>query len=411
MALPLAFIGFPLYVHVPVLYVSYFDISLTSVGSVLLAVRLFDAIQDPFIGHMSDDMHSIRKKIILLGIGLLMGGFWMVFHPMDDYPLLWLAISMVLCTTGFSIVSINFQALGGLWHATRTERTRITSWREGFGLVGLLLASIAPTLLGAHEQHKEDVLFAYHVMGVMYIPLLTLAAVSLFSWMKKTRLGSPPLSRDTPPFSTLVTPWTTRFFTLYLCNACASAIPAVLVLFFINDRLQAPHATGLFLTLYFMSGAAAMPIWQYVARHIGKEKAWVSSMILACMTFIWAYRLGAGDETAYAMICILSGAALGADLALPPSILADRIADKQEHDAASRYFAITTFLSKAALALATGVTLPLLDILGYQPGVIHDEASLDSLSFLYAFVPSCLKLLVALWLTYFIHNTHVRTIP
>ncbi|MBC6498029.1 MAG: MFS transporter [Alphaproteobacteria bacterium GM7ARS4] len=367
MALPLAFIGFPLYVHVPVLYVSYFDISLTSVGSVLLAVRLFDAIQDPFIGHMSDDMHSIRKKIILLGIGLLMGGFWMVFHPMDDYPLLWLAISMVLCTTG--------------------------------------------TLLGAHEQHKEDVLFAYHVMGVMYIPLLTLAAVSLFSWMKKTRLGSPPLSRDTPPFSTLVTPWTTRFFTLYLCNACASAIPAVLVLFFINDRLQAPHATGLFLTLYFMSGAAAMPIWQYVARHIGKEKAWVSSMILACMTFIWAYRLGAGDETAYAMICILSGAALGADLALPPSILADRIADKQEHDAASRYFAITTFLSKAALALATGVTLPLLDILGYQPGVIHDEASLDSLSFLYAFVPSCLKLLVALWLTYFIHNTHVRTIP
>ena len=47
-----------------------------------------------------------------------------------------------------------------------------------------------------------------------------------------------------------------------------------------------------------------------------------SAMLLGCLAFVWAALLGAGDGWQYASVCLLSGLALGADLALPPALLA-----------------------------------------------------------------------------------------
>ena len=44
------------------------------------------------------------------------------------------------------------------------------------------------------------------------------------------------------------------------------------------------------------------------------------ALALALLVFAWAGLLGPGDTWAYGLICVLSGFALGADLALPPSL-------------------------------------------------------------------------------------------
>lgn len=395
MALPLAFAGLPIYLHAPDFYATTLGESLTALGLLLLGLRIVDALQDPLIGGLSDRYHHHRGTIIVLGSALLGIGFWMIFHPWRTSPLLWFGIAIFVCTTGFSIVSINLQALGGIWRAGTDDRTRITSWREAFGLIGLLCAAIGPALLGQAENPAS----AFDKLTLLYIPLLAIGTWLLLRWMRSAPLTPPALGTDMSGWREMFSDsWMRRFFSLYLFNALASSIPAVLVLFFIRDRLNAESLAGVFLLIYFLSGALSMVIWNRLASIMGKPRAWSLSMALAILTFVWAALLGTGDIYAYGAVCVLSGLALGADLAIPPSILADHIDLKRKQDKASRIFSLMTLLSKLALALATGLALPLLGLAGYQPGAPMTATLGVTLSLAYAVLPSFLKAIVLVWL-------------
>ncbi|MEJ8472643.1 MFS transporter [Roseibium algae] len=396
MGFPLAFAGLPVYLHAPDFYATVLGQSLTSLGLVLLALRIIDAVQDPLIGSLSDRFHGQRSIILVLGVIMLGAGFWMIFHPLESNPLTWFASAVFICTTGFSIVSINLQTLGGIWRASQNDRTKITSWREAFGLFGLLVAAISPTLLGSTINPAEG----FHRLTLLYLPVLCLAAWLLLRWMTRADLQQSALSADghTGWCQLLKSPWRRTFFGIITLNTFASAIPAVLVLFFIRDRLGAPEQSGLFLLVYFSAGILAMPIWLQLSKRFGKMRSWALSIALAIATFFWAAFLQTGQVEAYAIICALSGLALGADLALPPSILADHIAADKRQAEAGRLFACMTLLSKGALALATGLALPVLGIAGYQPGILMTADMDMTLSLAYAASPCILKILTLIWL-------------
>ena len=50
LALPLTFAGLPIYLHAPDFYAADLGIPLSTIGLVLLALRMVDAVQDPLIG-------------------------------------------------------------------------------------------------------------------------------------------------------------------------------------------------------------------------------------------------------------------------------------------------------------------------------------------------------------------------
>ncbi|WP_417691492.1 MFS transporter [Roseibium sp.] len=395
MAFPLAFAGLPIYLHAPDFYATALGVPLTTLGLVLLVLRLIDAVQDPLIGLIGDRYPQHRQLLLLSGVVGLGAGLTMLFHPLHSAPITWFALSVLLCTTGFSIVTIFLQTLGGLWDVAEVERSRITSWREAIGLLGLLTAAAGPALLGVSSNPQR----AFHLYSLYYLPILAVATAALLYWTTQVRLLSQQQDKNDHAKKLLQWrdifshPWRRRFFALYGLNTLASAIPAVLVLFFIRDRLEAEAATGTFLMIYFLSGAGSMPIWHFVATRLGKYRAWGGSMGVAIVTFIWASFLGPGDLFAYGVICALSGLALGADLALPPAILADHINDSAGSREASRLFSVTTLTTKTSLACATGLVLPLLGFAGYQPGEALPMGLGPLLNITYATLPCCLKIL------------------
>jgi GPH family glycoside/pentoside/hexuronide:cation symporter len=198
----------------------------------------------------------------------------------------------------------------------------------------------------------------------------------------------------------LADPLFRKLLVVFMLNGTAAAIPATLVLFFIADVLDAEARQGLFLALYFVAGAAGMPVWVRLSARMGKARAWLVAMGLAIAAFVWASRLGAGDTREFAVICALSGLALGADLALPPSLLADVISRHGRMEATGSYFGLWTLATKLNLALAAGISLPLLEALGYRPGG-RDAAALTALAIVYAFVPCVLKLSAGAALVWF----------
>jgi Na+/melibiose symporter-like transporter len=179
-------------------------------------------------------------------------------------------------------------------------------------------------------------------------------------------------------------------------NGIASAVPATLVLFFIQDRLQAPsHLEAVFLGSYFVSAALSVPLWLALVKRFGLLRTWLGSMLLAIAVFAWVSQLGAGQYGAFALVCALSGVALGADLTLPGALLTGVIqANGHSGRAEGIYFGWWNFATKLNLALAAGLALPLLAVFGYAPGA-RDPAALQALVVAYCVLPCVLKLLAA----------------
>jgi len=61
----LAFVALPLYVLLPNHYARVFGIPLATLGAVLLAARLFDALIDPLLGRLSDHLYRGSVRVVL----------------------------------------------------------------------------------------------------------------------------------------------------------------------------------------------------------------------------------------------------------------------------------------------------------------------------------------------------------
>ncbi len=395
LGLPLAFAALPLYVVLPHYYASELGLPLATVGALLMLVRLIDAGADPLLGYLSDLLYRRTLQAVLWVVGasaLLLGsGMAGLFFPPVQKPgalALWMVAGLLFTCLAHSLLVIAHQAWGVRLGGDAVQRSRIVAWREGLGLIGVVTASALSVVWGA---------------GAMQV-VFTVALLA--GWLALWHAPRPALAATdqavTPPLLWAVV-WQPlrqaafrRLLAVFLCNGIASAIPVALMLFFAQDRLLATQPQiALFLVLYFVSGAVSMPGWLRVVRRFGLEWAWLTGMLLAVTCFGWAAVLQSGQVVAFAVICVLSGAALGADLAVPGALLAlliKRQGAQGKQDGA--YLGWWNLATKLNLALAAGATLPLLQWLGYQPGS-QDSQALQHLAWIYALLPCALKLMAA----------------
>ena len=389
--LPLAMLALPVYVLVPQLYANRFGLSLSVIGSMLLVARVLDACIDPALGLWIDRAKSARgyAGFVLLSLPLLIAGYLALFHPPPMAAALllwWFGGSLMLVYGGFSLATIAHNSWGASLTQERGERARLTAMREGWALVGVILAAAVP-----------------FVAGLGALSVLFVCAVTLAAWVLLRMAPRPePVPVVHLDWRELLVPFRNRAFrwllAVFAANGIAAAIPATLFLFFATDRLQLGQFSGLFLVLYFVAAACALPLWVALAARIGEASAWRASMLLAVAAFVWVVQLDAGAMAAFAAICIISGAALGADLALPPALLAGVIgAAGHSGQREGAYFGAWSWMTKMNLALAAGIALPLLELLGYTPGSTNTTGT-QALGIAYAWVPCGLKCLAALLL-------------
>ena len=391
LGLPLAMAMLPIYVLVPNFYAADLGLGLALTGSVLFLARLLDTVQDPWLGRLIDRRSPRGWTRLLASSALLLSlamAALLVPPALDSLALaVWLGASLALAYTLHSLLNITYLAWGARLSDQLDVRTRVAAWREGAGLFGVVLASVLPSALAT----RYGMAAALSVFAATFAVLLCAAMVILLCAAPQPRRSAQrvPAGWRQP----LRNGAFRRLAGIFFINAVAVAIPATLALFFIADRLQLAQLTGLFLALYFLSGAAGLPLWTRLADRLGKRRSWRIGMLSACAAFVWALLLDPGSAWAYAAVCVLSGLALGADLALPPALLADVI-PAAERDATAGYFGLWSLLAKLALAIA-GLALPLLALAGYQPGTPAGW----NLTLIYAGLPCLLKLLAARLLT------------
>jgi len=393
LGLPLAFVALPLYVLLPNYYARNFGVPLAGLGLLLLSARLFDAVVDPLLGRGADALFARSHRHVLAcgaAAALLLGlSFGALFFPPDTtLPFLWgwAMACLLLCYLAFSTLTILHQSWGALLGGDALGRSRVVAFREGLGLLGVVLASLSPVLFGMPAT----------------VALLGLALLlGCWAWSQSPRPALAPPAPSAQPSDLgagLLAPWGSPAFrallAVFMVNGIATALPATLILFFVQDRLQAPPAMeAWFLGSYFLAAALALAPWLRIVKRWGLERAWLAGMLLAVAVFAFASQLGAGDANAFLAVCGLSGMAMAADLALPGALLAGVIA-RQSSAASGRFFGWWNMATKLNLALAAGLALPLLASFGYAPGSRSAEG-LQALTWAYCLLPCALKLLAA----------------
>jgi len=388
----LAFAGLPLYIHAPRFYAEEMGVGLALLGSILLFARAIDSIQDPLIGFLADRLRTQREIWILVAGFFLLVGISLLFAPPDWFEPIWrLIFGLLAAFTGFSAMQIALYDHGlAQAEGAKGGYTRIALWREAGGIVGICLAAGAPFIL--------TLLIDPALAFSGYAIVLVILSIIALGRMRGRWLSSGQSLNKMGFRQALSVPGVVPILIFGFVNALPTAVTSTLFLFYVADILAADIHAGPLLIIFFASAASAAPFWARLADRIGRKPTLIAGMTLSIPVFIWAWVLGPGDIIPFYIIVLASGAALGADMILVPAMLAARI-----RGGGGQVFSLWTFLQKSALAIAAGVSLPLLALVGYEPGIVT-EVDRSSLATFYALVPCALKLVAIPVLLIFVNE-------
>ncbi len=391
----------PVYIHLPSLYGVELGLGLSTTGYVLLAARLFDTVTDPLVGALCDRIGfrgHYRKSWIALGAIIAGLGLFRILNPPagigGDYLLAW----SVVLYAGWTMVAVPYLAWGAELSAGYDERTRITSWREGLGLLGIVGAGALTAGTAAFGWSEAEstgaIAWAAIALGAVIIPLMLRVVPETgiprqdpgMAGFRAIRDGARSLIANRP-FLRLLSAW--------FLNGMANGIPAALFFIYLEHGLGAgDQIRPVFVLVYFVAAIASIPLWLALSRRLGKHRTWCWAMICACVAFVAVPWIPEGQFTAFAVVCVVTGMALGADLSLPPAIQAD-VVDYDEmkngHARAGLQFALWSMSTKLALAVAVGLALPGLEAAGFDPSAPTDTGR-RALTVIYALVPVVIKI-------------------
>ena len=393
-AMPLAAMYLPVFVFVSEFYAAERGVALATIGAILLGVRVFDAVSDPIMGLISDrwaTKFGRRRPWLVLSAPFVMLAAWNLFVPPDGAGSGWLLVWLFVLTLAWTAAITPYFAWGAEVSTDYVERARVAVWRESLGLVGTMLVAV----LYNSGADKAEGMERIALLVVVLLPVAVAICVTL--------VPEPKDFSERPPKMTAL--WTIlrtnplfrRLLTAYFINGAANGVASTLFIFFVSYRLDAPDMVGILLLIYFGSAVLGAPIWTWAAGRMTKHRVWCIAMIYAGLVFFWTIALGGGDWVGFAVICVLSGLALGADLALPSAIQADMV-DVATAESGSQqtgaFFAIWSVATKLALAVAGAASLIYLDLVGFEIDGLDGRLEL---ALLYALGPIVLKM-IAVWL-------------
>ncbi len=389
-ALALAFPLIPFAVYLPAYYAENKALGFTAVALALFLSRLIDMISDPLVGRLSDGTKNPalkRKGWMAVGGVLAAAGLIQLCRPGSEVTPLYLAGWSAFLYIGWTMVMIPYQAWGADIAADELETTRFTTAREGWSLVGMLCALALP------------IAYSGDILPVIPTVLIPVAAATMLLAMLCLPHGSNAGTAHKPRASLkaiATSPKMRAFGSIWFFTATGSAIPAALFPLYVSEVLMGTDAQkDMAILMYFAAAVLAMPFWVRLSKGGNKKRIMATGMAVVCLAFPIATLLGPGQVAAFYGICIVTGFALAAELALGPSVLADIAKERGRlgHNEIAIHFAIWGMISKLAFAFAI---LLAFGALGAAEAITGGTVPPIVVALVYALMPALLKTAAAI---------------
>jgi len=409
-ALPLAAAGLPLSVYLPPFYVQEAGLSLGLVGAIFMLSRIWDAVNDPLIGVLSDRSRTRfgrRKPWIAAGAPIFALSALAIFAPglFGVAPgAAWLAAWLFVFYLGWTMVQIPLSAWGGELSSQYHQRSRIQTFSHVSAALGLLTVLVLPAALdgiAARTGGEAAAGLKTALMGAFVVATLIPAVLAALVFAPEPpapeararrvglRTAIAQLARE---------PLLMKVLASDFAVTLGQSIRGSLFVFFVSAYMGRPDlAAGLFL-LQFVFGVFAGPIWLRIGYSLGKHRTVVTGELVQVAINLGLLFVARGDLALLVGLTIAQGLAQGSGNLMLRAIVAD-VADKQRLETGEErtglFFSVFSLAGKAGPAVAVGVALPLVAALGFQPSKPNGPAALEALKWVFALGPAAAHLVSA----------------
>lgn len=402
LAAPVAAAGMPLSVYVPAIYAQHYGLSLATIGFVFLFGRVWDAMTDPLVGALTDRTNSRfgRRRPWIAAGGLVFGlATIALFFPPEAVTPLRFGIALFFFYLGWTMMQIPFYAWSAEMSGRYHERTRIVSYQTVVTASALLAVLILPTAID--QLYPGDAPLKLAAMGCMVLAVLVPAVI-----LSMTVLPEPPPPPPAPrlPFARALTlVLSERLLLRVLASDFAVTfgqyVRGTLFVFVVASYMGRPGwASGLFL-LQFSFATLAAPIWLRVGYRLGKHRTAVLGELVQAVINAALLLVSPGAMPLLIALTIAQGLSQNSGHLMLRSIVAD-IGDKHRletgADRSGLFFSVFSISGKAGIALAVGVSLPLVALLGFEPKGVNSAGALQGLLAVFALGPALAHLISAL---------------
>lgn len=403
-AIPIYAAQMPLGVYVPAIYAQHYGLPLATLGLIFLFERLWGAVADPLIGVLSDRTRSRfgrRRPWIVAGAVLYGLAAIALFFPPGDVTALALGVTLFAFYLGWSMMQIPWLAWSGEISRAYHERTRVQTYAAVAGSSSLLLVLVLPTIVD--QLRPGDGPLKLAAMGSVVLVALAVTLVLTLRAFPEAPAASQPAAR-LPLRRTIAEVAGDRLLLRVMGSDFAvtfgQLVRSTLFVFFVTSYMGRPEwASGLFL-LQFVFGIAAGPIWMQIARVLGKHRAAVLGELIQVVINLGLLLVTPESFPLLLALTVAQGLAQGSGNLMLRAIVAD-VADKHRLDTGvdrtALFFSVFSLTSKAAMAAAVGVALPLVAWLGFDPKGANSPEALTSLLLVFALGPAIAHALSA-WL-------------
>ncbi|MCB9097307.1 MAG: MFS transporter, partial [Arcobacter sp.] len=179
LGIPIAFLGFPLYIYLPTFYVEHIGLSVGFVGIILLITRLIDMIIDPFIGRFCD-IYSTKFNIIFISSIFLVFGLFFLIKPVY-YNYFWLFLFSIITYISYSFVLIPYLSLNSILSNNESENTKLAFSREIFIIIGVLISLLIPYIFLVSDDSKKSLELLLYTILIIFPIILTIFYIKLKS--------------------------------------------------------------------------------------------------------------------------------------------------------------------------------------------------------------------------------------
>ena len=318
-------------------YFLYLGVPLSPLGIslVLLVYGIWDAINEPLIGHISDitrNRWGRRKPFIAFGLIPLVICSYLIYTPPISDPItttIYLIVILILYETFVTCCFTLWFALFPELTLDQNQRYAISRYKEIFGVVGLILGlAIAPLIASSYSDPVQG----FSMMGLI---LGIIAALSLlptlffikereeYQIVEENKVGfieSMKIALKSKSFVCFI-------LVQFLLQLSYSVVLSGLPLFFEGVLGMQASEWAIQMLLIFCVVIPGLYVWIKIAEKKGTRYALFISMICFCLTFPLIFIVY--NSTTMLIVLLIAGFGLGGLMIFPTILLSDVIDEDQ----------------------------------------------------------------------------------
>ena len=372
-----------------------------TIGTLLLAARIWDAVTDPAAGWLSDRTNTRlgRRRPWFLGSAVPLGcSIVMLWSPPEALEgtalTVWVGIAILLFYTTYTAFRVPHIAMGAELSRGYHDRTRVFGIMQAVESIGMLAAAGTLVLLEEAEDPRSMARSLAILIGSFSTVLILLAG-----WKLKERTEFQGRGGPNPwkAFGDVVAnPHSRILIGVFFLEQLGFGALVALLPYLSDYVLNTPGKTGIYLFGAVGSALISIPIWVYLSRFVGKKPVWIFSIATKILLFAMAFFLGEGDFVLMIIITVGFGMMNGCGSVVGPSLKAD-VVDWDEANTGERkegsYFAAWNFVQKSAGGVAIWAIGMMLALTSFVPNEVQSDETIFGMRLLASVAPCLLHIL------------------